>query len=304
MKSSYFAALLGSAAVLLAVPAPAAALTINASYFGTFSAGELSVLSSAVDFYEANFADPFTATIGFYSMNSGLGESSSYYVNMNYAAFRTALNNDNTTANDTTALANVPATSTNPLTGTSSINVKTANARALGFNVTGGSFSGNCTLGAADGCIGLNVALIASAPYSLAAVAMHEIDEVLGLGSILPAEGDPFVEDLFRWSATGVRSFTTSCTTAAYFSIDGGATNLAGLNCGNAGDYGDWSSSAVPQVQDAFGTPGSTPTLNSASPEVIALDVIGYNLVPEPASTLALASGLFGLAAIRRRRPA
>jgi hypothetical protein len=73
----------------------------------------------------------------------------------------------------------------------------------------------------------------------------------------------------------------------ANFSLNGAAgTNLKQFNnCNNGGDYGDWASNgSPPAVQDAFATAGSSPSLAVTSPEVVALDAIGYNLsaVPTP----------------------
>src|SRR4029078_10096597 len=47
------------------------------------------------------------------------------------------------------------------------------------------------------------------------------------------------------------------------------------------GDYGDWwtAGAHTPRVQDAFATNGKTP---NPVEELIALDVIGYDLVPLP----------------------
>lgn len=65
-------------------------------------------------------------------------------------------------------------------------------------------------------------------------------------------------------------------------------------NQNDGGDWGDWQSKprppgTPPQVQDAFATPGANPTLGV---ELRALDVIGYNLVPEPGSIVLLALGV------------
>ena len=91
-----------------------------------------------------------------------------------------------------------------------------------------------------------------------------------------------------------MRSLTTNSSATAYFSIDGGVTDLVNFNQTAGADYADWASSGTPQVQDAFGTPGTT-NVNVGTNELTALDVIGYNLnaVPEP-STYAL----FGLGAL------
>jgi hypothetical protein len=96
----------------------------------------------------------------------------------------------------------------------------------------------------------------------------------------------------------------------AYFSLDG-TTDLAQFdNQNDGGDFGDWQSNPLPtgvspKVQDAFATPGSHPFLSLNSPEVIALDAIGYNLaVPEPSSLLLFGAGfgVLGLLGWRRKK--
>ena len=65
----------------------------------------------------------------------------------------------------------------------------------------------------------------------------------------------------------------------SFFSIDGGTTDLNEFNnCNNGGDYGDWITHTPSQVQDAFINGSSSPSLSVTSPEVRALDVIGYNV--------------------------
>jgi hypothetical protein len=181
--------------------------------------------------------------------------------------------------------------------------VTAANGRALGL----------ATNVASDGTITLNTSLMNltrppgdSSKYDLKAVAMHEIDEVLGMGSGLnlpvsfPRQSRPL--DLFRYDGAGVRSFVATSTDSgatSFFSIDG-ATDLARFNQNSGADYGDWFSTGSPKVQDAFGTPGSAPDLG---PEVVALDVMGYTLVPEPTCT-ALFASVFVTGCWRRPRRA
>ncbi|HEV3340077.1 MAG TPA: PEP-CTERM sorting domain-containing protein, partial [Pirellulales bacterium] len=108
-------------------------------------------------------------------------------------------------------------------------------------------------------------------------------------------------------------SHTTNASAIAYFSLDG-TTHIAQFdNQHDGGDFGDWQSNPLPggvgpKVQDAFASPGATPTLaNDGGAEVTALDAVGYNLsgqgaTPEPASLTIFGIGLAGLVVCRHRR--
>jgi hypothetical protein len=222
----------------------------------------------------------------FQEMSSGLGESSSYITTLPYASYYSALASHATTADDTNALLiDVPNSANNPVNGNSSITLKLPLSRALGFGV-------NPPSGQPDGTIGLKTSICNLSPsqtdpskYSLFAVASHEMDEVLGLGSELDQDkgngiftGPVEPEDLFRYDQNGARSFTTNVNASSYFSLDG-ITDLAQFNQVASGDFGDWYSffgGVTPEVQDAFSTPGATPVLGV---ELRVLDVIGFTLV-------------------------
>ncbi|HEX4119814.1 MAG TPA: NF038122 family metalloprotease [Verrucomicrobiae bacterium] len=243
-----------------------------------------STINTAIQFYETRFADPINVSIEFAETNAGLGQSDWRYNSVLYSEFRTALQQDATTANDTNALAHLPNSPANPINGDGLINVKTANLKAIGLT---GYNSG--LPGGVDGIVTLNTSImnltrtdIDPSKYDLLSVAEHEMDEVLGLGSYLGSgvsADDPFPQDLFRYTSAGGRSFTTSGDDA-YFSLDG-KNFLVQFNQAANGDYGDWwsSGSHIPRVQDAFATAGVTPNPNV---ELVALDVQGYDLLPPP----------------------
>jgi hypothetical protein len=308
----------GGAVVALAVlpgsgTAARAGLTITPTFDSSItsdpnSAAIIGVINTAIGVYQAKFADPINVTIRFEEMTTGLGRSNWWYYNIPYQTFINHLVADQTTADDATALSHLPTGPNNPVNGGSSINVKTANLRAIGILGLNSGLPGGV-----DGIIGLNTHITdvgspgTTGQYSLLATVEHEIDEILGLAS--DAGGGlignaPLPEDLYRYDNSGNRSYTPNPATA-FFSIDGTTLLAQFNNQNNGGDYGDWQSTprpagVPPQVQDAFATPGAHPTLGVN--ELTALDVIGYDpvavtAVPEPASLTLLAAG----GAVRRR---
>jgi hypothetical protein len=272
-------------------------------------------INTSIGIYESLFTDPVNVGILFRYTTTFpdgvtplppdvLGTNFHTLWSFSYNTYINALKADGTTANDATALGNLPAASAFPNSPTN-LQFSSANGRAVGLNTPPLS-TVNGVPGVFDGVLTLNSSQpfqfdrtggIAPTNFDALRVIEHEIDEVLGLGSTLPGgvdfAGAPAVspEDLFRYSAPGTISFTNSSSASSYFSIDGGVTNIVGLNQDPAGDYGDWlGSSTVALVQAAF-IGHHQADISATSPEGIALDVIGYDpaRVPEP-STLALAS--------------
>jgi len=134
----------------------------------------------------------------------------------------------------------------------------------------------------------MNLSSFATDPnmFSLFSTVSHEMDEALGFGSILnglangdAAPTDPVLpQDLFRYDGSGNRSLTTDLNATSYFSFDG-TTDLVQFNQFDGGDFGDWFSynaTVVPQVQDAFLSPGVNPILGV---ELRGLDAIGFTRV-------------------------
>lgn len=315
------------AAAATAAAAPASAnLTITPTFAISITsdpnaAAIEATINSAILAYENLFSNPINVPITFQA-GSGLGSSAFSLFDVSYSSFSAALfNNAHATnnANQLAAVAKNPVATFNPVTGTNDILMKCATIDAL-F----GAHSSRC---ASDGTITLNTSQTfpgsvgSAAVYSLLAVVEHEIDEILGLGSTLglavggftcgsaptvgPCSNVPSPEDLFRYTAAGARSFTTS-TASVYFSIDGTTAVAQFNNQNNGADYGDWQSSprptgVAPQVQDAFVAAYATPTLGPN--EILALNLIGYNLIPapEPGTAAVLAVGIAGLLRLRRR---
>jgi hypothetical protein len=283
-----------------------------------------------------------TVKILFENMTSGLGDSRTGLYGLTYYQYYNAYKNVATSATQLTALASLGKApgphSGNPVNGQPYIWVTSAEARNLGYNAPGVMSGGYDTI------IGLNTSITnpphsGSSYYGLQSVANHEIDEALGIGGTgsMLGQGYPLNRgvgdlDLYRYAANGIRSFTTNQRATSYFSIDGGKTVLSYFNQLRGADYADWASDPIPvgfgpQVQDAFGEPGTNPALGSN--ELTALNVIGYQLtnqssmgnssvtssggvignataaVPEPASTTLLTAGalfLTGYGCRRRKR--
>jgi hypothetical protein len=277
-------------------PGVAAGLSINAIFDSTITSDPNAAaiensINTAIATIQSKFSDPITVTINFKKINSGLGQSSTFFATGPYSTFLAALKADATTSDDFTAIALLPSVSTNPVNGTSTINVKTANLRAVGINVPPPT-------GQPDGFISLNTTITSpgspgtTGQYNLLPVVLHEIDEVLGLGSSLPTvlQGTIFPEDLFRYDQSSSRTFTITSTVQAFFSIDASTALAQFDNQNDGGDFGDWQSSprppgVLPKVQDAFATPGANPAL---SVELTALDVIGYDRIIGTAPSITL----------------
>ena len=111
--------------------------------------------------------------------------------------------------------------------------------------------------------------------YDFIGVVEHEITEVLGRISMLDA-GSVSILDLFRYSAPGVHTVVAS--QAAYFSIDGGITNLNNFNNSGIGDLADWAASAVADSALAFIKPGVANLFGST--DITLMDALGYGKLP------------------------
>ena len=272
---------------------------VSLSSLSNFSAIQ-STINGALAEYSVRYADPITLHMTFKNLASGLGSNVTQTQTVDYADFRAALVAHATTADDFSVLSFLPSQPSSPVNGSVSVRMTVANAKVLGLF---DGFTSN------DSTISLNVSImnVTRPPqnpsfYDLKAVAQHEIDEALGTFSGVDT-GLPFSADHSRFGGVNTFSFTTSNTANAYFSVNGGTTNLANYNQSGNGDYGDWVVGIPARVQDFQATQGATPDLGV---ELRLLDVIGYHLitaVPEPSGLLLGGSAIvLGMIAWYRRR--
>jgi hypothetical protein len=101
--------------------------------------------------------------------------------------------------------------------------------------------------------------------------------------------------DLYRYSAPGTPSFSTSITATSYLSVDGGATSIVSFNQDSRGDFGDFAppgTGAGQLIQNAFNSTGQDEAYTTSSPEFAMMESIGWNpAVPGPVA----GTGLPGL---------
>jgi len=285
--------------MLAGVSLPVRAIDFSVVYESTVDAAAQAVIAEALTEYSTRFSDEVTVSLKFKNSGTGLGSSSTYRFNRPFGEYYSALIADASTVNDQVALASLnPSLPANQVYGPEFIQTTRVGFAAVGIDVTTNHIPDYF-----DGRIDLNLSLtnydrlaIDPLKYDLRAVVWHEVNEILGTSS--GVGGVPTVGDIFRYRSDGARTFTTEGDDA-YFSIDG-ITPLARFNQQAGLDYGDfWSGpNHLPQVQDASGTSGATPNMGV---EIVMLDVVGWNAVPEP-SALAMISLTMSVSLWRRRR--
>ena len=296
------------AAITLLANLSAHALLIDATFGTGYTSQDQAAVNTAISYFDRTLTNNVTVNIDFSSASSGLGLSSQYLYGINYADLHNALYASATSANGFSAANSLFNGSSDPYTGASTVYITHADCAVLGLGC-------GAAKGGYDGSISINLGLtdptrsngISAGYYDLVSVASHEIDEILGIGgagSQLGTGPNIGILDLFRYTSAGTRTYTTSGDNA-YFSINGGITDVARFNNDGVGDYGDWHTSSTPQVQDAYGTPGVQ--VNMGTAELTALNVIGWTLasnnIPEPSTCLLLFAALPGLWFNRRQSP-
>jgi hypothetical protein len=261
------------------VSSASSGMTINITWDASTASAPASfkaAVTAAVQYYESQFTNPITINIdvGYgevanQSLGSGaLGESESYISSYSYSQLRSALVAKATANGDTSAVASLSAT--NPASGT--FYVTTAEAKALGLTTATTNL---------DGYVGFSSSLpfnynltntAVAGQYGFLGVVEHEISEVMGRISMLNSASSYSAMDLFRYAAPGAPSLTGS--KSAYFSVNGGVTNLDNFNNNPSGDYGDWAASAGNDAYLAFTSSGTVDTVSPADLQL--MEVLGY----------------------------
>jgi len=325
--------------------------TIDASTCADLNGSSAGVYNVA-GIYDGIFGSSLNADIYITYGVTGVGQSSTNFTPVPYTDYYSALA---VHTDDPVALASL-GLSGDPLGSRSDgdVDISPALATALGITDNGANTAGleadgvtNCILGT-SGCYNGVITITngggfyfpsspSAAPPSpppylvdFYSVVEHETDEVLGTVSCIgtiggapydqcnPGTTDASAADLFRYSAAGVRSFLdTADGTSAYFSIDGGVTDIADYNNSpNGEDYGDWLALYPYLVQDAEVSPDMTMDISTdvgansnhyPQPEVAVLDAVGFDLasaVPEPATFGLLGVSLVSLGFLGVRRSA
>jgi hypothetical protein len=334
-----------AAAALCGAAAPAQALTIvpvfDASVTSLSNASAVeSAFRTVANDYARSFSNPVTVNVGV-SWGSVAGQSlpssavgasvNNLYGYFTYSQMKSYLQSSAASNPSDTALATaVRSLPSSAPAGPSRYVVPSAEAKALGL-ISGSQSSLDGSIGFAGSTSGYDFNPtdgINAGAYDFEAVAAHEMAEILGrisgIASATPTYRTAY--DLFRDKAPGVISY--GYNDAAYFSIDGGVTDLKNFNnSSSGGDRGDWQTlSTVLDVSNAFISTGRR--YNISAVDLTSLDVLGWggsnlgdtavgspnstafalvnpDAAPEPAQWLLMIAG-FGLtgATLRRRRGA
>jgi hypothetical protein len=264
-------------------------LTFDSSTSGAPSAF-FAAMNAAAQYLDGIFLNPITVniTVGYgkidgQSLVSGaLGESDTFFNQYSYSQIRGAL-----IASSTTGAGTLPASDP---TGGGNYWVATAEAKAIGLagpNSATDGFIGFASQGVSWTYNTTNGGSVAPGSYDFFGVAAHELTEVLGRDLFVGNQDNQGIGansytplDLFHYSSNGTRDFLG--TTAGYFSVDGGATNLDNFNTNSSGDFGDWANSAGNDAFRAFSNSG-VPNAVSQS-DLTELSALGYH-TNTPATT-------------------
>ncbi|UGQ48128.1 NF038122 family metalloprotease [Massilia endophytica] len=291
-------------------------VTINLTVgFNPLGPGILGQAASAEQFYSyTNFRTALTADI-----TSGLDTSAVAHL-PGGNSFGMLINR--TSNNPNGAGSATPYVDNNGNANNSTLSITTAEAKALGLAVAPQTVQG--CIGNCDGFIQFSSNFtfdfnpndgIAGNAFDFVGVAAHEIGHTLGFISGVdvldfnaPPNGGPFPDfeftyvsglDMFRYSAQSTAQGVIDWTADArskYFSVDGGATVgpqfATGLTFGDGDQASHWKDSLNIGLMDP--TAGQGELLHITANDLMAIDAMGWNLVPIPEPSV-LMMMIFGL---------
>jgi hypothetical protein len=242
-------------------------MIINVTYDqpdNALPAGFKNTIEQVVQFFDATFTSPVTINIDV-GLNEIRGQpilpqfgGQSFFPggpSVTYAQLRTSL-----------VAQNAPGSQSLPQNDPTGLRlvIGRAEAKALGF------LDDNTST--IDGWVGFT-STAAGQPNFFGLVA-HEISETMGRATLLTQSGSYGPLDLFRYAAPGIRQLMAG--QPAYFSADGGATNLDDFNTVAGRDFGDWASSVG---ADAFSAALSGPVTQT---DILVVQSLGFNTVVAP----------------------
>jgi len=298
----------GTSAFGALVITPTFTANFNAS-FGANAAAAQAAWIAAANTFSANFNDNIhvNITVDGVAGTGVFGQSSTFLNSASYATLRGLVVADAKTADDATGIGvGGSMVNADPIGGTHTWWVSTAQAKALGLVADNASNDGTTTFGAGNPFTFSGA--IAAGTYDFKGVAMHEISEVMGRlgisgGSIGANANSYTLIDNFSYTGAGIKGVGTGA--GINFSIDGGTTLLKLYNnaAQNGLDTRDW----APGSNDTFNQFSNSGVVNGISEvDLRLMDVLGYDriTVPEPASGTLILLGLGAAAIIRRHNRA
>ena len=261
--------------------------------FGANAVNAENAWIAAANLMSSNFNDNIhvNITVDAVAGTGVFGQSSTFLNSTTYANLRAKVVADAKSADDATAIgAGGSMAAADPVGGTHTWWVSTAQGKALGLIADNLSNDGTTTFGAGNPFTFSGP--IAAGTYDFRGVALHEITEVMGRlgisgGTIGSSANSYSLIDEFAYTGAGARNLGTGA--GVNFSIDNGTTLLKLWNnaAANGLDTRDW----APGTNDSFNQFSNSGVVNGLSNvDLRLMDVIGYDLapVPEPSRPIAL----------------